>query len=516
MNTVDRINELHSKKEKIEQGGGTVRIEKQHASGKMTARERLEKLFDSNSFIEIDTFVETRSIEFDMQKKKVLGDGVVTGYGNVDGRLVYASAQDFTVIGGSLGEMHAKKITKVMDMAMKMGAPFVSINDSGGARIEEGIDALKGFGDIFFRNTLASGVIPQISVIMGPCAGGAVYSPAITDFTFMVEGTSQMFITGPQVIKAVTGEDVSFEKLGGAGTHNSVSGVAHFKSANEDECVRDIKKLISFLPDNNLSDVPVYNNSDDMNRLSEDLNNIIPEGSNRPYDMKEIIVNVVDNKDFFEIQPHFAQNIIIGFGRMNGSTVGIVANQPKYMAGVLDVNSSDKGARFVRFCDAFNIPIITFTDVPGYLPGVGQEHSGVIRHGAKLLYSFSEATVPKINVIVRKAYGGAYIAMNSKHLGADMVFAWPSAEIAVMGPDGAANIIFRKEIKAAEDPVEVRNQKIEEYRDKFSNPYIAASRGYVDDVIVPAETRIRLISALDMLSSKRENRPSKKHGNIPL
>jgi len=516
MATVDKINELHAKKERIEQGGGTEKIAKQHEAGKLTARERLEKLFDSNSFVEIDAFVETRSIEFDMQKKKVPGDGVVVGYGTIDGRLVFASSQDFTVIGGSLGEMHAKKITKVMDMAMKMGAPFISINDSGGARIEEGIDALSGFGDIFFRNTLASGVIPQISVIMGPCAGGAVYSPAITDFVFMVEKTSQMFITGPQVIKAVTGEDVTFEKLGGADTHNTISGVAHFKSANEEQCINDIKKLLSFLPDNNLSDVPIYTNQDDLNRICEELDDIVPDDPNKPYDVKDIITKVVDNGDFFEIQKHYAQNIVIGFARLNGGTVGIIANQPKHLAGSLDVNSSDKAARFVRFCDAFNIPIITFTDVPGYLPGVGQEHSGIIRHGAKLLYAFSEATVPKINVIVRKAYGGAYIAMNSKHLGADMVFAWPTAEIAVMGPEGAANIIFKKEIAAADDPVEARNQKIAEYREKFSNPYVAAARGYVDDVIEPATTRIRLISALEMLASKRENRPSKKHGNIPL
>ncbi|MCX7843175.1 MAG: methylmalonyl-CoA carboxyltransferase [Clostridia bacterium] len=516
MGVTDKLNELVERKERLELGGGADKIAKQHEAGKMTARERLNLLFDANSFVEVDAFVETRSIEFDMQKKKVPGDGVVTGYGSVNGRLVFVSSQDFTVIGGSLGEMHAKKITKVMDMAMKMGAPFISINDSGGARIEEGIDALSGFGDIFFRNTLASGVIPQISVIMGPCAGGAVYSPAITDFVFMVEKTSQMFITGPQVIKAVTGEDVTFEKLGGADTHNSISGVAHFKSADEKECIEQIKRLLSFLPENNLCDAPVYQSADDMNRISEEISDIIPEGTNKPYDMKEIITRVVDNGDFLEIQKHFAQNIIIGFARMNGSTVGIIANQPSVMAGSLDVNSSDKGARFVRFCDAFNIPVITFTDVPGYLPGVGQEHSGVIRHGAKLLYAFSEATVPKINVIVRKAYGGAYIAMNSKHLGADMVFAWPTAEIAVMGPDGAANIIFRKEIADAEDPVAARNSKIEEYRNKFSNPYIAASRGYVDDVIEPATTRIRLISSLEMLSSKRENRPSKKHGNIPL
>ncbi|HHV99018.1 MAG TPA: methylmalonyl-CoA carboxyltransferase [Clostridiaceae bacterium] len=516
MATNDKLNDLRARKEKAALGGGEEKISKQHSQGKLTARERLEKLFDDGTFVEIDAFVETRCIEFDMQKKKVAGDGVVTGYGNVDGRLVFASAQDFTVIGGSLGEMHAKKITKVMDMAVKMGAPFISINDSGGARIEEGIDALSGFGDIFFRNTLASGVIPQISVIMGPCAGGAVYSPAITDFVFMVENTSQMFITGPQVIKAVTGEDVTFEQLGGADTHNSISGVAHFKCANEEDCIANIKKLISYLPDNNLSDPPVYQNNDDMNRVSVELDEIIPDGSNKPYDMMDIITRIVDNGDFFEIQKHYAKNIIIGFARLNGNTVGIIANQPNVLAGSLDVNSSDKAARFVRFCDCFNIPIITFTDVPGYLPGVGQEYSGIIRHGAKLLYAFSEATVPKVNVIVRKAYGGAYIAMNSKHLGADMVFAWPTAEIAVMGPEGAANIIFKKEIANADDPITARREKIEEYREKFSNPYVAAARGYVDDVIEPAITRPRLINALDMLASKRESRPAKKHGNIPL
>ncbi len=516
MATMDKINLLQSKKEKLEQGGGADRIAKQHESGKMAARERIDRLFDSNTFVEMDAFVETRAIDFDMQKKKVSGDGVVTGYGNIDGRLVFVSSQDFTVIGGSLGEAHARKITKVMDMAVKMGAPFISINDSGGARIEEGIDSLCGYGEIFYRNTLASGVIPQISVIMGPCAGGAVYSPAITDFIFMVEKTSNMFITGPQVIKAVTGEDVSAESLGGADVHNSKSGVAHFKSSNEDECIKDIKRLISFLPDNNLSDMPAYAVTDDLNRLSEELCELIPDNANKPYDIKDVIEKVVDNGDFFEIHKHFAKNIVIGFARMNGSTIGIIANQPNVMAGVLDINSADKGARFIRFCDAFNVPIITFTDTSGYLPGVGQEYGGVIRHGAKLLYAFSEATVPKINVIVRKAYGGAYIAMNSKHLGADMVFAWPSAEIAVMGADGAANIIFRKEIAAADDPVAARNEKIEEYREKFSTPYVAAARGYVDDVIDPATTRIRLINALEMLASKRESRPSKKHGNIPL
>lgn len=516
MGTKERINELFIRKEKVEQGGGVEKVTKQHESGKLTARERLDKLFDDGSFVEIDAFVETRAIDFDMQKKKVPGDGVVTGYGNIDGRPVFVSSQDFTVIGGSLGEAHAKKITKVMDMAMKMGAPFISINDSGGARIEEGIDALSGYGDIFYRNTLASGVIPQISVIMGPCAGGAVYSPAITDFVFMVEKTSYMFITGPQVIKSVTGEDVTFETLGGAEVHNSQSGVAHFKSSSEEECLNDIRRLISFLPDNNLTDPQVLDTGDDLNRIDVSLADIISDNSNKPYDIMDIINTVVDNGDFFEVQKHFAKNIVVGFGRINGKTVGIVANQPNVMAGVLDVNSADKGARFIRFCDSFNIPIVSFTDTAGYLPGTGQEYSGVIRHGAKLLYAFSEATVPKVNVIVRKAYGGAYIAMNSKHLGADIVFAWPTAEIAVMGPEGAANIIFRKEIAAAEDAISARGQKIEEYKNKFSNPYVAAARGYVDDVIDPATTRARLINALEMLAGKRENRPAKKHGNIPL
>lgn len=516
MATMDKINDLNARKQRVALGGGEDRIKKQHDSGKKTARERVQMLLDPNSFVELDAFVETRSIEFGMQQKKVPGDGVVTGYGTVNGRLVYVSAQDFTVIGGSLGEMHAKKITKVMDMAMKMGAPFISINDSGGARIEEGIDALSGFGEIFYRNTLASGVIPQISVIMGPCAGGAVYSPAITDFIFMVDKTSQMFITGPQVIKAVTGEDVTFDQLGGAGAHNTISGVAHFRSASEEECIAQIKKLLSFLPDNNLSDSELFDSADDVNRLIPELNGIIPDEPNKPYDMKQVIATVVDSGDFMEVHAGFAQNIITGFGRVNGRTIGIIANQPQVNAGVLDVDSSDKAARFVRFCDAFNIPVVTFTDVPGYLPGVKQEHNGIIRHGAKLLYAFAEATVPKINIIVRKAYGGAYIAMNSKHLGADIVFAWPTAEIAVMGPDGAANIIFKKEIGEAQDPVQTRNDKIEEYRDKFSNPYIAAARGYVDDVIEPAETRVRLASALEMLTSKRESRPAKKHGNIPL
>ncbi len=513
---MSKLDDLQARRSAISQGGGKDKIEKQHDSGKKTARERLSMLFDEGSFVELDAFVTHRCTEFGMQNTKAPGEGVVTGYGTVDGRLVYAYAQDFTVIGGSLGEMHAAKICKVMDMAMKMGAPIVGINDSGGARIQEGIDALKGFGDIFYRNTLASGVIPQICMILGPCAGGAVYSPAICDFVFMVDKTSQMFITGPSVVKSVTGEDVSFDELGGANTHASKSGVATMACSNEEECFEQVKSLLSLLPSNNLEIAPAYECTDDLNRLSQNLSTIIPEDAGKSYDIRSIIKEVVDEGDFMELFSEFAQNLVTGFARMNGATVGILANQPKVMAGSLDCNSSDKGARFVRFCDSFNIPIITFTDVPGYLPGVAQEHNGIIRHGAKLLYAFSEATVPKINVIVRKAYGGAYIAMNSKHLGADMVFAWPTAEIAVMGPSGAANIIFRKEIADSADPISARQEKIDEYTEKFANPYIAAARGYVDDVIEPDSTRPRLISALEMLMSKRETRPSKKHGNIPL
>ncbi len=511
-----KLDELQQRRSIIEQGGGADKIKKQHDSGKKTARERINMLFDEGSFIEIDAFVTHRCNEFDMAETKAPGEGVVVGYGTVDGRLVYAYAQDFTVIGGSLGEMHAAKICKVMDMAVKMGAPIIGINDSGGARIQEGIDALKGFGDIFYRNTLSSGVIPQIAVIMGPCAGGAVYSPAICDFTFMVEKTSQMFITGPSVVKSVTGEDVSFDELGGATTHAAKSGVATMACNSEEECFERVKELLALLPANNIDGVPIYECDDDLNRLSEKLSTLVPEDGNKAYDIRDIITEIADYGEFMELFKEYAQNIVTGFIRLNGSTVGVVANQPKVMAGSLDCNSSDKGARFVRFCDSFNIPIVTFTDVPGYLPGVAQEHNGIIRHGAKLLYAFAEATVPKINVIVRKAYGGAYIAMNSKHLGADMVFAWPTAEIAVMGPAGAANIIFRKDIASAEDPIAARQEKIDEYVEKFANPYIAASRGYVDDVIEPDSTRPRLISALEMLMGKRETRLSKKHGNIPL
>lgn len=516
MGTVDKLTELQYRRNVIEQGGGEAKIKKQHDGGKLTARERINKLFDAGSFVEIDAFVTHRCSEFGMDCVEAPGEGVVTGYGTVDGRLVYVYAQDFTVIGGSLGEMHAKKICKVMDMAAKMGAPIIGMNDSGGARIQEGIDALSGFGEIFFRNTCNSGVIPQISVIMGPCAGGAVYSPAITDFIFMVEKTSQMFITGPNVIKSVTGEDVTSEDLGGAKVHGSKSGVAHFAAANDEECIEQIKTLLSYLPSNNLEEAPYVAPTDEINRLSEKLTTIVPDEANKAYDVKELIAEVVDNGVFFEIQKDFAQNIVIGYARMNGQVVGIVANQPKVMAGSLDINSSDKAARFIRFCDSFNIPLVTFTDVPGYFPGVEQEQGGIIRHGAKLLYAYSEATVPKINVITRKAYGGAYIAMSSKHLGADMVMAWPTAEIAVMGPEGAANIIFKNDIKNSTDPIATRAEKIQEYRNKFASPYEAARRGYIDDVIEPDSTRPRIIAALEMLASKRESRPSKKHGNLPV
>lgn len=503
-------------KEKISLGGGRKRIEKQHGRGKHTARERIDLLFDKGSFIEIDAFVEHRCNSFGMEEVETPGEGVVTGYGTVDGRLVFVYAQDFTVLGGSLGEQHAAKICKVQEMALKMGAPIVGFNDSGGARIQEGVDALSGYGKIFYRNTMASGVIPQISVIMGPSAGGAVYSPALTDFIFMVEKTSMMFITGPQVIETVTGEKVSQEELGGAMTHNRTSGVAHFTDSKEEESIERIKKLLSFLPSNNLEDPPYVETEDDINRIEEKLNEIVPENPNKPYDMKEIINIIADDNDFFEVQPYYAKNIITGFIRINGKTIGVIGNQPKILAGCLDINASDKAGRFIRTCDAYNIPLLNLVDVPGFLPGTEQEYGGIIRHGAKMLYAYSEATVPKVTLIVRKAYGGAYLAMCSKDLGADQVFAWPNAEIAVMGPDGAANIIFKHEIKESEDPMETRTEKIEEYRDTVANPYIAASRGYIDDVIIPSTTRQRLVSAFDMLQSKREVKPAKKHGNIPL
>ena len=504
----EKIDQMNAKKAHIRMGGGAARIEKQHAKGKYTARERLEKLFDEGTFVELDMFMKHRCTNFGQEKKDMPADGVVTGYGTVDGRLVYAYAQDFTVSGGALGEKHAHKIWKVMDLAMKMGAPCIGINDSGGARIQEAVDALSGYGGIFYRNTAASGVIPQISVIMGPCAGGAVYSPAITDFIFMVKNTSQMFITGPAVIKSVTAEEVTAEELGGAVTHNSRSGVAHFACENEDDCLAKIRELLSYLPSNNMEDAPSVEPTDDPDRQDESLNTVVPDNPNMPYDMKDVIRSIVDNGEFFEVQELFATNVIIGYARMDGRVVGIVANQPNVMAGCLDVDASDKAARFVRFCDAFNIPLLTLVDVPGFLPGVDQEHNGIIRHGAKMLYAYSEATVPKVTVITRKAYGGSYIAMCCRELGADQVMAWPTSEIAVMGPAGAANIIFRK------DPD--KEAKTQEYIDEFATPYVAAERGYVDMVIEPKETRPLVITAFNALASKREVGPAKKHGNIPL
>jgi len=504
----EKIALMHAKKEHIQLGGGQKRIDKQHEKGKMTARERIEKLFDENTFVELDMFMKHRCTNFGQDKKELPGEGVVTGYGTVDGRLVYAFAQDFTVEGGSLGEKHAHKIWKVMDLSMKMGAPCIGINDSGGARIQEAVDALSGYAGIFYRNTAASGVVPQISVIMGPCAGGAVYSPAITDFIYMVKNTSQMFITGPAVIKSVTAEEVTAEALGGAMTHNSVSGVAHFAAENEDDCIQQIRYLLSFLPSNNMDDAPIVETGDDPSRMDESLNSVIPDNPNAPYDMKDVIRSIVDNGEFYEVHQYFATNIITCFARFDGRSVGIIANQPNVMAGCLDVNASDKSARFIRFCDAFNIPLVNLVDVPGFLPGVGQEHTGIIRHGAKMLYAYSEATVPKVTVITRKAYGGSYIAMCCRELGADQVMAWPSAEIAVMGPAGAANIIFRK------DPD--KDQKTAEYVEEFATPYKAAERGYADMVIEPKETRPYVITALNALASKREVGPAKKHGNIPL
>lgn len=516
MSMEKKIEQLTKERKRVALGGGEKRIAAHKEKGKLTAHERITLLMDENSFVEVDMFVKHRSVDFGMAGKDIPGEGVVVGYGTVDGRLVYVSSQDFTVLGGSLGEMHAKKICKVMDMAMRNGAPFIAINESSGARIQEGVDALDGYGNIFFRNTQASGYIPQLSVIMGPCAGGAVYSPALTDFVFMTQGTSQMFITGPQVIKAVTGEDVTLEQLGGAAVHNQISGVAHFSAENDEQTIAQVRRLISFLPSNNLDETPWMDCGDDVARQNDEILSIVPEDPNRAYDVREVIASIVDNGDFMEVQVSFAQNIVIGFGRMNGRTVGIVANQPKVLAGSLDINASDKAARFVRFCDSFNIPLVTLIDVPGYMPGLNQEYGGIIRHGAKMLYSYSEATVPKISLIMRKAYGGAYLAMCSKALGADAVYAWPTAEIAVMGPEGAANIIFRDDIQNAEDPAATRKQKIEEYREKFANPYVAASRGMVDDVIDPRDTRRMIINALEANASKRENRPSKKHGNFPV
>jgi acetyl-CoA carboxylase carboxyltransferase component len=511
-----RIDDLRGRKEQAASAGGEQAIERQHARGKLTARERLELLLDAGSFVETDMLARHRVHAFGMERNRAYTDGVVTGWGTIDGRKVFVYSQDFTVFGGSLGEVMAEKICKVMDLAVATGAPVIGLNDSGGARIQEGAASLAGYGYIFDRNVRASGVVPQISVIMGPCAGGAVYSPAITDFLYMVKETSHMFITGPEVIKTVTGEDVSFEDLGGAQTHASRSGIASFIAEYEEDCLQQVRYLLSFLPANNMEDPPSYAPTDDAERRAPELDDIVPESAREPYDMKDVIRGVVDNGHFYEVFPLWAMNIVVGFARLDGHSVGIVANQPKVLAGTLDIESSEKAARFVRFCDAFNVPLVTFVDVPGFLPGTAQEYGGIIRRGAKLLYAFTEATVPRMTVITRKAYGGAYVVMNSKHLRADVSYAWPSAEIAVMGAEGAVNIVSRKEIQAAEDPESRRKELIGEYEERFNNPYIAAERGYVDEVIEPSETRVRLIQALRMLLTKREAVPPRKHGNIPL
>ena len=512
----ERVDELRRRKALAKLGGGKERIEAQRAKGKMSARERVERLLDSGSFVETDAFVEHRTTEFGMDKKRIPGDGVITGHGTIDGRTVFVFSQDFTVFGGSLGEMHANKIVKLMDMAMKVGAPVIGLNDSGGARIQEGVISLGGYAEIFFRNVLASGVVPQISAILGPCAGGAVYSPAMTDFVIMAKGTSNMFITGPEVIKAVTGEDVSFEELGGAMTHAEKSGVAHFAAHDEKEALRLVRKLLSYVPSNNVDDPPVVQSDDDVNRMDAELADVVPREPDKPYDMRDVIGRVVDRDSWFEVHEHWAQNLVVGFARLQGRPVGVVGNQPKVLAGTLDINSSIKGARFVRFCDCFNVPLLTFVDVPGFLPGTAQEYGGIIRNGAKLLFAFSEATVPKVTVITRKAYGGAYDVMCSKHIRGDFNFAWPSAELAVMGPEGAVAIIFKKEIEETKDSKKRERELVRDYRDRFANPYIAAKMGYLDDVIEPQETRPRVIDAFTVLRTKRETRPPKKHGNIPL
>lgn len=511
----EKLNELYDKRRKIELGGGDDKIEKQHQRGKLTARERIELLLDTGTFVELNPFMEHRCTDFGLAAKIGPGDGVVTGYGKVNGRPIYLFSQDFTVFGGALGEMHAKKIANVMDLAARNGAPIIGLNDSGGARIQEGVLSLDGYGHIFYRNAIYSGVVPQISVIMGPCAGGAVYSPAITDFVIMVENTSQMFITGPKVIETVTGESISTENLGGATVHSSISGNAHFAAADEEEALKLVRILLSYLPQS-CEERPLLYERHDTDDYRPDLTDVIPFDSLRPYDVRKVIRQVVDDDTFLEIQKDFAKNIVIGFARIKGEAVGLVCNQPKVMAGSLDIDSSDKAARFIRLCDSFNIPIITFEDVTGFFPGVKQEHGGIIRHGAKILYAYSEATVPKITVILRKAYGGAYVALNSKSIGADVVFSWPNAEIAVMGPQGAVNIIFAKEIEGSKAPDVTRTELIDEYREKFANPYIAAKHGIVDDVIDPRETRQKLIQALEMLRTKKEERPKRKHGNIPL
>ncbi len=513
---LDRLAELERLKESSRQGGGVERIEAQHKRGKLTARERINILLDEGSFEEIDALVTHRSSEFGLDKQRILGDAVVTGYGKVDGRLVYVYAQDFTVFGGSLSEAAGEKICKVMDLGLRQGAPVIGINDGGGARIQEGVVSLKGYGEIFTRNVISSGVIPQISVIMGPAAGGGVYSPAITDFIFMTHGTSQMYITGPDVVRAVTHEEVTHEDLGGAGVHSTRTGIAHFAYEGDEECLQEVRRLISFLPSNNMEDPPFMETSDSPDRRCDDLVTVVPDDPQKPYDVHKVIEAIVDDGDFLEVHAGWARSIAVGFGRMNGRVVGIVANNPMHVAGVLDVDSSRKGARFVRFCDAFNVPIVTLVDVPGYLPGTGQEYGGIIVHGAKLLYAYAEATVPKITIILRKDYGGAYLVMGSKHLRADINLAWPNAEIAVTGPDAAVNIIFRRDIEAAQDPDSKRKEIIEDYRRNFANPYIAASRGFIDDVIDPADTRIKVIRALEMLQNKTDTNPPKKHGNIPL
>ena len=511
-----RLDELHRRKSESELGGGEARIERQHKDGKLTARERILLLFDAGSFQELDQLVVHRSSDFGMDRQRIPGDGVITGYGLVSGRLVYAFAQDFTVFGGSLSETHAAKIVKIVDLALENGAPIVGLNDSGGARIQEGVVSLGGYADIFLRNTLASGVVPQISAIMGPCAGGAVYSPAITDFILMVKKTSYMFVTGPDVIKTVTHEEVTKEALGGAETHSQTSGVAHFAADSDEDCIATIRELLSFLPSNNIDLPPVIPTSDDINRVDVSLDEFVPENSNQPYDMREVVRTLADEGHFLEVHESFARNIVVGFIRLNGQPIGVVANQPAYLAGVLDINASRKGARFVRFCDSFNIPLLVLEDVPGFLPGTEQEYGGIIIHGAKLLYALAEATVPKITVITRKAYGGAYCVMNSKHIRADMNYAWPTAEIAVMGAEGAVNILYRREMEASDDPQATREQKIAEYKEKFANPYIAAERGYVDEIIEPRFTRRKLITAYAMLRNKRDRNPARKHGNIPL
>ena len=512
----DRVEELKNRHARAEQGGGPERTAKQHSEGKLSARERLDLLLDEGSFEELDKLVRHRCHNFGMQHNVIDGDGFITGHGLIHGRQVFVFAQDFTVFGGSLSEANAQKIVKVMDLAMKTGAPLIGLNDSGGARIQEGVVSLAGYADIFLRNTLASGVIPQISAIMGPCAGGAVYSPALTDFVFMVDSTSHMFVTGPDVLRTVTHEDVSKEQLGGASTHNTTSGVAHFLAANDQDCLQRIRELMRFLPQNNLDGVPSRACADPEDRMDRELDALIPTESNKPYDMKDVIRRVIDDADFVEVAEQFARNIVIGFARLAGESIGIVANQPAHLAGCLDIDSSTKAARFVRFCDAFQIPILTFEDVPGFLPGTAQEFGGIIRHGAKLLYAYAEATVPKITVITRKAYGGAYCVMGSKHLRTDINFAYPTAEIAVMGSEGAVNILYRRELKSSENSEEARAAKIDEYKNRFANPFVAAERGYIDDVIEPRETRPKIIKAFRMLANKTDTMPRKKHGNIPL